>query len=76
MGQFINSDCNTRKVSRPAPHCYFMASHKSRPSGTTVTATAAIKINTAVANSVVAAHLLFEERETFRAKSSKSTVEH
>lgn len=72
MGQFINSDCNTWKASRPSPHCYFMTAHKSRPSSTTVAATTAIKINTAVADAVVAAHLLFEEREAFRMKSSKS----
>lgn len=49
MGQFINSDCNTWKVSRPSPQCYFMAAHKSRPGSTT----AAIKINTAAANTVI-----------------------
>lgn len=49
MGQFINSHCNTWKVSRPSPHCYFMAAHKSRPSSTTVAATTAIKIDTTVA---------------------------
>lgn len=63
MGQFINSDCNTWKASRPSPHCYFMAAHKSRPSSTTVAATTAIKINTAVTNTVVAACLLLEEKE-------------
>lgn len=62
MGQFINSDCNTWKASRPYPHCYLMAAHKSTSSSTTVAATTAIKINTAVANPVVGAHLLFEER--------------
>lgn len=59
MGQFINSDCNTWKASRPSLHCYFMAAHKSRPSSTTVAAATAIKINTAVANTVVAAQSLF-----------------
>lgn len=49
MGQFINSDCNTWKASRPSPHCCFMAAHKRRPSSTTVAATTVIKINTAVA---------------------------
>lgn len=63
MGQFIISDCNTWKASRPSPHCYFMAAHKSRPSSTTVAATTAIKINSAVANTVVVACLLLEERE-------------
>lgn len=49
MGQFINSDCNTWKASRPSPHCCFMAAHKRRPSSTTVAATTVIKINTTVA---------------------------
>lgn len=53
MGQFINSDCNTWKVSRPSPQCYFMAAHKSRPGRTTAAATTAIKINTAVANTII-----------------------
>lgn len=75
MGQFINSDCNTWKASRPSPHCYFMAAHKRRPSCTTVAATTAIKINTAVANAVVAARLLLEESEAFRTKSSKSNCD-
>lgn len=74
MGQFINFDCNTWKVSRPSPHCYFMAGHKSRPSSTTVGATAAIKINSALANTVIAAYLLFEERQAFRTQSSKSLL--
>lgn len=43
MGQFIHSDCNTWKASRPSPHS-FMAAHKNRPSSPTV---AVIKINTA-----------------------------
>lgn len=75
MGQFINSDCNTWKASRPSPHCYFMAAHKSRPSSTTVAATTAIKINTAVTNAVVAALMLFVERGAFRTQSSKSNCE-
>lgn len=58
MGQFINPDCNTWKASRPSPHWYFMAVHKSRPSSTTIAATTALKINTAA---TVAAHLLFGE---------------
>lgn len=74
MGQFINSHCNTWKVSRPSPHCYFMAAHKSRPSSTTVAATTSTKIDTAVAGTVIAAHLLFEERKAFRTKSSKSLL--
>lgn len=41
MGQFINSDCNTWKVSRPSPQCYFMAAHKSGPGRTTAAATTA-----------------------------------
>lgn len=53
MGQFINSDCNTWKVSRPSPACYFMAAHKSRPGRTTAAATTAIKINTAAANTII-----------------------
>lgn len=53
MGQFINSDCNTWKVSRPSPPCYFMAAHKSRPGRTTAAAATAIKINTAVANTII-----------------------
>lgn len=44
MGQFIKSDCNTWKASRPSPRC-FMAAHKNRPSSLTV---AVIKINTAL----------------------------
>lgn len=59
MGQFINSDCNTWKASRPSPHCYFMAAHKSRSSSTTVAVTTAIKINTAVANPVATVCLFF-----------------
>lgn len=73
MGQFINSDCNTWKASRPSPHCYFTAAHKSSQSSTTVSATTAIKINTAVGNTVVAAALLFKEWEAFRVKRSKSS---
>lgn len=53
MGQFINSDCNTWKVSRPSPQCYFTAPHKSRRGSTTAVATTAIKINTAVANTII-----------------------
>lgn len=53
MGQFINSDCNTWKVSRPSPHCYFTAPHKSRRGSTTAVATTAIKINTAAANTLI-----------------------
>lgn len=53
MGQFINSDCNTWKVSRPSPQCYFMGARKSGPGRTTAAATTAIKINTAVANAII-----------------------
>lgn len=53
MGQFINSDCNTWKVSRPSPQCYFTAPHKSRRGSTTAVATTTIKINTAVANTII-----------------------
>lgn len=74
MGQFINFDCNTWKVSRPSPQCYFMAAHKSRPSSTTVEATTAIKINTALANTVIAACLPFEERQDFGMHGSKSLL--
>lgn len=71
MGQFINSDCNTWKASRPSPHCYFIAGHKSRPSSTTVTATTAIKINTAVTNTVVVSCLLLEEMEPSGPKEAR-----
>ena len=71
MGQFINSDCNTWKVSTPSPHCYFMGARKSSPSSTTV---AAIKINTAVANTVIGAHLKFDERKAFKDQEQQIPV--
>lgn len=77
MGQFINSDCNTWKASRPSPHCCFMAAHKRRPSSTTVAATTVIKINTAVAGLLLLVPLICYLRRGIsgsRASSQKMKV--
>lgn len=73
MGQFINSDCNTWKASRPSLHCCFMVAHKSRPSSTTVAVTTVIKINTAVVGLLLLLMLIYYLRRGEILASSIST---